>query len=126
MTVSLWQLVGTAGTILGFVAGMVTGARKVVSPLLTMAAEWREFRGDWYGIPKRPGFPGHPGMAERVEVVESAVIEVRRELEFNGGGSLRDAVRRIEAQQVASATHAGAPVIALAGAVPIEQNGVAA
>lgn len=122
VSLSLWQLVGILSTVVGFVAGMVTNARKVVKPLLAMAEEWREFRGDWRGVPDRPGFPGHAGMGQRMQVVEGEVRDIRDELKFNGGGSLRDAVRRIEAQQLVSAQHAGAPVVTLSTAT-LEHTG---
>jgi hypothetical protein len=98
------------------IASAATGAfatsRKIARPLLGMVREWREFREDWQGVPDRPGFKGHPGMPERMASVELAVEQTRCELLTNHGTSLKDAVRRIEAQQAVVAIHAGAPLLA--------------
>lgn len=82
-----------------------------------------QFAADWQGVPKRPGFAEVPAFPVRVENVEAAVTSlaagqhaqaelleaIRRELVANGGGSLRDQVRRIEQAQRAVQTAVGAP-----------------
>jgi hypothetical protein len=50
-------------------------------------------------------------MAERMQVVEERSSYVERELKTNGGGSLKDTVLRIEAQQRLIAVHTGGPVV---------------
>lgn len=69
-------------------------------------ARWRrvaEFLDDWNGEPARPGFPGRPGMPERLSTVEvtaaairAEVSTIRAEVTPNGGGSMKDAVGRID------------------------------
>ena len=94
------------------VTSSLVTARRFVRPLLDMTKQWREFREDWQGVPNRAGFPGHPGMPERMLATEQAVEAIRAELVTNGGSTLKDAIRRIEAQQTVSAIHAGAPLLA--------------
>jgi hypothetical protein len=91
--------------VLSSIAGAVVATKRVAKPIIEFGKEWREFRDDWRGVPDRPGFKGHPGMAERMQVVEA-------ELRPNGGGSLKDAVNRIAEQQRLLAVHGGAPVVA--------------
>lgn len=110
-TVDVAQIVAVVGVVASFIAGFVTATRRIGKPLLDMARDWREFRGDWYGVQPRPGFPGHAGMAERVAQSELDIAAIKRELQVNGGGSLRDAVRRIELQLRLTSQHSGAPVI---------------
>ena len=54
---------------------------------------------DLSGEPARPGHPRRPGLMERVSAVEDglAVVEERtRELRHNGGGSIKDAIHRVD------------------------------
>jgi hypothetical protein len=81
-----------------------------LSPLLKMLVE---FRRDWQGEPERPGYPARPGMAERTLLLERRQQAILAELQANGGGSLRDAVRRIEQAQRATAVTIGAPILPL-------------
>jgi hypothetical protein len=83
-----------------------------------------QFHDDWYGVPSRPGFDPRPGLAERTQATERATVslaasmaaltanlgEIQRELKANGGGSLRDQVRRIEQAQRSMSVAIGAPV----------------
>lgn len=108
-THQLWLALTAIGSA---AVGAFTASRKIARPLLGMVKEWREFTEDWKGVPDRPGFKGHPGMPERMAAVETAVEQTRGELVTNGGTTLKDAVRRIEAQIVVGAIHAGAPVLA--------------
>lgn len=63
---------------------------------------WRGLRSighlvdDLRGEPARPGVPARPGIMDRLAVVEQDVAQVRAEVTHNGGGSLKDAVTRIE------------------------------
>lgn len=63
---------------------------------------WRGLRGignlvdDLRGEPARPGVPARPGLMDRVAAMEDGVADIRREVTPNGGGSLKDAVVRIE------------------------------
>lgn len=77
---------------------------------------WRGLRGlgnlidDLTGEPARPGVPARPGIMDRLAGVEASmakgraeiaevrdeVVTVRAEVTHNGGGSLKDAVVRID------------------------------
>lgn len=71
-------------------------------------ARWRrvsDFLDDWNGEPARPGFAGRPGVPERLATVEATmtataaeVATIRAEVTPNGGGSMKDAVGRIDAR----------------------------
>jgi hypothetical protein len=117
------QILLALTAIVSAAAGAFTTSRKIARPLLGMVREWREFRDDWQGVPDRKGFKGHPGMPERMASVEAAVEATRSELVTNHGTSLKDAIRRIEAQQTVVAIHAGAPL--LASPTHAATNGVA-
>jgi hypothetical protein len=111
ITLDIGQLIGAVVAVISFVSGAVLTTRKLTRPLLEMARDWREFRGDWYGTADRPGFPGHAGMGTRVAQAEQDISAIKAELQANGGGSLRDALRRIELQLRVTSQHSGAPVV---------------
>ena len=48
-----------------------------------------QFLSDWSGHEERPGFPGVPGVMERINRIDG-------QLRNNGGSSLKDAIDRIE------------------------------
>lgn len=80
-------------TALGAGAGVVIAALAVGAwigpPLRKLSRQNTEFRVDWYGTAARPGVDREPGVMERLKTIEG-------ELKPNGGGSLRDAVNRLE------------------------------
>lgn len=112
-------VVVSVGTTAGVMA--LRYGRKL-APLIRVMAQ---FRDDWQGEPERPGYDRRPGMAERTQATERTTAElaghvaslaetmaqIQGELIANGGGSLRDQVRRIEQAQRAVLT-------ALPGAAP--------
>ena len=112
LTLDVGQIFTAVIALISFVAGMIVSIRTIVRPLREMAADWREFRGDWYGVPARPGFPGHPGMGERVAQTEQDIGAIKSELQTNGGRSLRDAINQIYLQLRITSQHSGAPVVA--------------
>lgn len=71
---------------------------KVITPLYKtfkrLTASLELFMRDWFGEEGDALHPKRPGMLERMSVVE-------KELQHNGGSSIKDAVRRIE-QKLAS------------------------
>ena len=113
ITLDTGQILTALATVASAVAGSVWSARKLVRPLLGMAKEWRELRGDWYGVPDREGFPGHKGMGVRMRDVEIDVKDIKAELTTNGGSSLKDTLNRIEAQGRVSAIHSNAPLVTM-------------
>lgn len=92
-------------------AGIVTvgGALAMIWRALTAGIKtgkrWDTFLEDWHGTEARPGRPAVPGVmqrlvdqSQRLEAVEAGLAEVRHEMFPNSGGSLRDAVDRLEAK----------------------------
>ncbi|SRR6266705_3250524 len=79
-------IAGGAAAVIG--TGMVLG-RVIGGPLRKLSRQNDEFREDWYGQPARPGRVAVPGVPERLSGIE-------KELRTNGGGTLRDAINRLE------------------------------
>lgn len=78
-----------AGVVLGVILSALTLAGLIGKPLRKLARQNDEFREDWYGQPARPGRDAVPGVPERLARME-------KELHPNGGGTLRDAINRVE------------------------------
>lgn len=51
---------------------------------------------DLRGEPARDGVPARPSLMSRLAAVEESVAKTQAEVTHNGGGSLKDAVTRIE------------------------------
>lgn len=87
----------TFATIAGGVGGaLVTGltvGAAIARPIRKLGRQQDEFREDWYGLPARPGRTAQPGVMERLGGIEG-------QLHPNGGGSLRDAVNRLDTKLV--------------------------
>lgn len=65
--------------------------------------EWSGFMRDWQGEPERPGVPARPGVMLRLQTHENdltalagQVEVIHSEVNYNHGGSIKDAVGRIE------------------------------
>lgn len=86
MTLQTWAAVGV---VLGVVLTALTLAALIGRPLRKLARQGDEFREDWYGTPARPGRAAVPGVPERLALIE-------KELKPNSGGTLRDAISRVE------------------------------
>jgi hypothetical protein len=54
------------------------------------------FLDDYFGEEERPGFPGRPGMQERLRYIESEISCISYEMRPNSGTSIKDAIGRIE------------------------------
>lgn len=86
---------GIAAWLVGLVAGLTA-----LGWLVQKA--WRGLRSIGYlvddlrGEPARPGVPARPGLMDRLAQVETDISRVRAEVTPNSGGSLKDAVGRIE------------------------------
>ncbi|MGW3166992.1 hypothetical protein ACWC9Q_29860 [Streptomyces sp. NPDC001142] len=79
-----------------------------------LAAKLDEFMDDWNGVEARPGVPERPGVMVRLDRIEEQGTEhaarfdrIEHELDPNSGGSLRDAVDRVDArtQRLAADSH---------------------
>lgn len=77
------------GVVLGVILTALTLAVTIGKPLRRLARQNDEFREDWYGKAARPGRSATPGVPERLERIE-------KELQPNGGGTMRDAINRLE------------------------------
>lgn len=75
------------------VGGAVGVLWKLINPIAVKTKHLMEaldrFTKDWFGEEGDAVHPHRPGMLERISVVE-------KELQHNGGSSIKDAVRRIE------------------------------
>jgi len=54
------------------------------------------FLTDWDGTPGRPGVPGTPGVMQRLSQQDDQLTAIQAEVIPNGGGSIKDAVHRID------------------------------
>lgn len=84
----LADIVATCGTII-----VLGGAYAVMRPL---ARRISNFLSDFEGEPARAGVPERPGLMVRMERLEERLAKVDGHLVSNGGGSVRDAIDRIE------------------------------
>jgi hypothetical protein len=86
----LWiQIFGAVGTVAGaifLIAKFVVPALKRISKWMNT---WENFMDDWFGEEGRPGVKKRAGVMERLATLD-------HELKPNGGGSIKDAVNRIE------------------------------
>ncbi|MFJ9869047.1 hypothetical protein [Streptomyces sp. NPDC101165] len=86
----VWCGVAAAvGAALGLLYRATRGARRLAERLGDLA-------DDWQGTPSRPGVPGRPGVMTRLDAIEQQLAAVEHELHPNSGGSLRDAVDRVD------------------------------
>ncbi len=91
--------IGEVAAGVGLVSAVVGFFAKVM-PLLRRTGH---FLDDWFGEEARDGQPARPGVTARLTQIEAEQSRVRREVEHNGGGSLKDAVRRVEREQATQA-----------------------
>lgn len=67
--------------------------QKFISPFFKRVRKWmttwENFMDDWFGEEERPGVPKRAGVMERLATLD-------HELKPNGGGSMKDAINRIE------------------------------
>jgi hypothetical protein len=110
-TVNIMPLAVAVGIVSGAIIGAATVWARVTKPLRQLLTEVRLMMADFQGTPARPGVRAVPGNLERLQILEDAVAAIDRELRTNGGGSLRDLVLRVAAQQRVMSTHVGAPVM---------------
>lgn len=96
-----WTTVlGGLVVVAGFLGAVVHRLRKRLGGLT-------DFIDDWNGEGARPGVPARPGVMARLASIEEQtavlpavqqrIAAVEHELKPNSGGSLRDAVDRVEA-----------------------------
>ncbi|MDH6141170.1 Flp pilus assembly protein TadB [Kitasatospora sp. GP30] len=78
------------------VAGVIALVWRLTRRMRQLMVRLGEFVDDWTGIPSRPGVPGHEGVMARLGGIEDRLTAVEHELHPNSGGSLRDALDRVE------------------------------
>lgn len=85
-------LVTTASVVIT-VLGAWFAIQKFVAPFFKRIRKWmttwEHFMEDWFGEDERPGVPARAGVMERLATLD-------HELKPNNGGSIKDAVNRIE------------------------------
>lgn len=86
-SVAVWGASTVA--ILGAAGALWRPTRRIVRRL-------GEFLDDWDGAPGRPGVPARPGVMERLGGIDKRLTAVEHELHPNSGGSLRDALDRVD------------------------------
>lgn len=98
ITVDTGALIGAVSFFSGAIGAMAVAWTRVVRPIQRIAE-------DWHGEPARPdaGIPERPGMMLRMARMEA-------EMHPNHGGSLRDAVNRMD---VNLAAHVASHAVAL-------------
>ena len=84
-------LMTIAATITALTIIMV-GIRKVT----VIVKRFIHFLDDYFGEEERPGFPGRPGMQERLRHMEEEMKTISYEMKPNSGSSIKDAINRIE------------------------------
>lgn len=55
-----------------------------------------DFLEDWRGETARPGYPGRPGVLERLVKLEEHVATTSHEVQPNSGSSMKDQLNRID------------------------------
>lgn len=90
----------------GAIAGALTGIGFLFRRAWRFARRIGHFLDDWNGEEARSGQPARPGIPEQVAQVREDQLHMKGELErvghevaYNGGSSIKDAVRRIEGRQ---------------------------
>ncbi|MFF0744225.1 hypothetical protein ACFYVL_27885 [Streptomyces sp. NPDC004111] len=77
-------------------AGALAVVWRAIRPLRQLARRVEDFVDDWQGTEARPGVPARPGVMTRLGAIEEQLAAVEHELHPNSGGSLRDAVDRVD------------------------------
>lgn len=91
-TIVIWSVAAAAVAAgLGLLWRLTRGVRRIVGRV-------DEFVDDWNGTVPRPGVAGRPGVMARLDGIERRLRSVEHELHPNSGGSLRDAVDRVDAR----------------------------
>lgn len=82
---------------LGAATAAVVTAAAVARKAWPFVRRLVEFADDITGEEPRPGLPeGRPGLLKRMDALDEQLKQVRSEVTTTGGGSLKDAVNRIE------------------------------
>jgi hypothetical protein len=91
------------GGVVTAAAGALAVLWRAVRRVRRVAHRVEEFLHDWQGVPSRPGVEGRPGVMARLAEIEARVAAVVHEVRPNNGGSLRDAVDRVDRRMASTA-----------------------
>lgn len=81
------------------ISGLITAITIIVIGIrktLVLVKKFIHFLDDYFGEEERPGFPGRPGMQERLRIMEMELMSISFEMKPNHGTSIKDAINRIE------------------------------
>src|SRR4030095_7577184 len=95
--------------------------------LRRIAARFEDFADDWQGTAEGPGVPARPGVMERladfdtgIKSLDRRLTGIEHELHPNSGGSMRDAINRLE--EPAGTGRGTSPAIAHRHAAPAARS----
>lgn len=91
------SILALIGAVLAGLAA-IAAAWRFISKLLKAVRSISHFTDDWFGEEARPGVPCRPGVMARLECIQVDIDKIKHEMWPNSGGSLRDAVDRLEAK----------------------------
>lgn len=83
------------------ISGLITAVTIItigVRKALVLVRKFIHFLDDYFGEEERPGFPGRPGMQERLRIMEMELMSISFEMKPNHGTSMKDAINRIESR----------------------------
>lgn len=89
---SIIAIIGTVVAALSTLYGLFRMLRKIGKAIRSIT----HFLDDWFGEEARPGVKERPGVMKRLENFQHDLDKIKHELWPNSGGSLRDAVDRLE------------------------------
>lgn len=73
--------------LLGFMAAIFRYGRKIMQMV-----------EDFNGTAERPGVPARAGVMQRLQLLDDQVVVIHGEVNYNHGGSIKDAVDRVDAR----------------------------
>lgn len=91
-----WELIlqvcGGLVVVGGGLAVIVGGGKWMIGTLKKV----NEFLEDWRGEEARPGYPGRPGVLERLVKLEEHAATTTHEVQPNSGSSMKDQLNRLD------------------------------
>jgi hypothetical protein len=93
MTAENVLAIGAIATAIAAIGGLILGGIKLGRWIWRLARRTSHLLDDWGGEEARDGKPAEPGIMQRLASME-------HELKPNSGGSIKDAVTRIEGQVI--------------------------